>query len=80
MMKDDGDLLLDRRYIESPCSLQDERGRLLQLQSLACIAGLLLATRLFLLSAEVGISAVYVRPSGLKYPCCSLVMVPASFS
>ena len=51
-----------------------------QLQSLACIAGLLLATRLFLLSAEVGISAVYVRPSGLKDPSCSLVMVPASFS
>ena len=31
-----------------------------------CVAGLPLATHLFLLSAEVGSSAVYVRPSGLQ--------------
>ena len=43
-------------------------------------AGLLLATHLFLLSAEVGIFAVYVRPSGLQDHSCILVMVPASFS
>ena len=45
-----------------------------------CVAGLPLATRLFLLSAEAGISAVYVRPSGLQDRSCGLVMVPASFS
>ena len=39
-----------------------------------CVAGLLLATRLFLLSAEVGISVVYVRPSGLQDHSCRLVM------
>ena len=37
-----------------------------------------LATHLFLLSAEAGISAVYVRPSGLQDRSCRLVMVPAS--
>ena len=42
------------------------------------IAGLPLATRLFLLSADAGISAVYVRPSGLQDRSCGSVMVPAS--
>jgi len=45
-----------------------------------CVAGLLVATRLFFLSAGVGISAVYVRLSGLQDCSCRLVMVPASFS
>ena len=45
-----------------------------------CVAGLPLATHLFLLSAEAGISAVYVRPSGLQDRRRTLVMVPASLS
>ena len=45
-----------------------------------CVAGLLLASRLFLLSAEVDSSAVNVRPSGLQDNSCMLVMVPASSS
>ena len=45
-----------------------------------CVTGLLLATHLFLLSAEVGISAVYVRPPGHQDHSCRLVMVPASFA
>ena len=40
---------------------------------------MLLATHLFLLSAETGITAVYVRPSGLQFRNCRLVMVPALF-
>ena len=43
------------------------------------MAGMLLATHLFLLSAETGITAVYVRPSGLQFRNCRLVMVPALF-
>ena len=39
-----------------------------------------LATHLFLLSADVGICAIYVRPSGLQDRISILVMVPASFS
>ena len=39
-----------------------------------CVAGRPLATRLFLLTAEVGISAVYVWPSGLQERSCRLVM------
>ena len=37
-----------------------------------------MATHLFLLSADLGISAVHVRPSGLQDRSCMLVMVPAS--
>ena len=44
-----------------------------------CVAGLALATRLILLSAEAGLSAVCFWPSGLRDSSCRLVMVPASF-
>ena len=40
-----------------------------------CVTGLLLAARLFLLSAEMCISAVHVQPSGLQDRSCGLVMV-----
>ena len=40
-----------------------------------CVTGLLLATHLFLLSAEVGISAVYVRPSDLQDGSCSDIVM-----
>ena len=46
-----------------------------------CVTALLLTTHFFLLlSAEVDISAVNVRPSGLQDCSCTLVMVPASLS
>ena len=41
-----------------------------------CVTGLPLATSLFLLSAEAGISAAYVLPSGLQDCGCRLVMAP----
>ena len=71
--------------IAATLRVQDECGPLLQLLFAAVefdeyTSGLLLATRLFRLSAQTGISAVNVQPSGLQDRSGWLVMVPASFS
>ena len=62
--------LLDRRCT-GVSTLQDECNRLNSpvppcCRRVWCVAGLPLATRLFLLSEEVAISAVHVQPSGLQ--------------
>ena len=57
-------LLLDRRYTENPvCKMNVAvfSSSSLLPYSLVCAAGLLLATRFVLLSAEAGTSAVYVQ-------------------
>ena len=82
-------LLLDRCYTESPVCKSSECSCLLQVppccrRVCGCVTlpdcrGHTVVT--FLLYAEVGISAVYVRPSGLQDRSCTLVgLMPASFS
>ena len=61
-------LLFRRRYIESPVYKMNVAAFSSSscCRRVWCVAGLLLATRLFLLSADVGIFALHIRPSGLQ--------------